>query len=142
MIPTGTVLVSVLPTLIHDPARTAYRNLTIFRQDYSQPLQNWHPWVGADLRSLLRQSSEHFAGNQCYCCHNAFVSNKVIRTESARLTGKPSLALTRTFRLTLVGTENRDLSLYLVWSTLVTLLVTRIVLSIQYSMITMLPNTA
>ena len=125
------------------PARTVYwsaqyqfPDLQDFRQDYSQPLQNLCPWVGSNLKSLLRQSSDRSARDQCYCCHSTFISSKVSKTESTRLTRTPGLALTGTLWLILVGTMNRDLLFYLIWSMPVSLLVTRIVLPIQYSTIT------
>ena len=125
------------------PARTVYwsaqyqfLDIQDFGQDYSELLQNWRPWVGDDLKSLLRQSGDPSVRDQCYCCHSAFISSKVSKTESTRLTGMVGLALTGTLRLILVGTTNRDLLFYLIWSMLVALLVTRIALPIQYSTIT------
>ena len=79
---------------------TQYQSVDLdFRWGYLQPLQ-----------SLLRQSSDCSARNQCYCCHSTFVSSKVSRSESVGLTRMPGLALTRTFQLT-----NRDLLFYLIW---------------------------
>ena len=67
-------------------ARYPFLELLRSQAGCSQPLQNWRPWVGTDLKSLLRQSGNCSAGNQCYSAIVHLFLSKVYKTESAGLT--------------------------------------------------------
>ena len=107
----------------------------------SQPLQNWHPWVGADLKSLLRQSGNCSTGNQCYSAIAHLFRVRSTRPNPLDWPESPDRHLPEAFQLTLVGITNRNSCFCFIWSMLVTLLVTGIVLPVQDSMLTTEPNT-